>query len=138
MRGIYENESFSGITGSFGFFLETKLHQDFRFVGSCRPHWHILSFYEERMQRRIQEEVSSWISPRGEVSPAVTASGHAPPSITKLPWYYWGSREGQGNVLVLLENKLCSHCPGESRQARFSANGIIGNPKIRRFLVCLW
>ena len=26
------------------FFLETQLHQDFRFVGSCRPHWQFLSY----------------------------------------------------------------------------------------------
>ena len=35
------------------------------YVGLCTPHPHILSFYEERMQRRIKEEVSSLKSPPG-------------------------------------------------------------------------
>ena len=38
-------------------------------MGLCTPRPHILSFYEERMQRRIKEEVSSLKSPQGEVSP---------------------------------------------------------------------
>ena len=44
----------------------SKIHQTFGFVGSCRPHWHWLFFYEKSQQKRIQEEVSSWISPQGQ------------------------------------------------------------------------
>ena len=46
------------------YFLATKLHQTFDFVGSCRPHWHWLFFYEKSQQKRIQEDTSSWKSPQ--------------------------------------------------------------------------
>ena len=50
----------------FRFFPTLKFYQTFCFVGLCRPHWHWLFFYEKSQQKRIQEEVSSWISPQGQ------------------------------------------------------------------------
>ena len=63
------------------------------YVGLRSPPLRILFFYEKSIQKRIKEEVSSLISPRGGFAPAVTASGHAPPmSITKV-WCITGGIE---------------------------------------------
>lgn len=49
------------------------------YVGLRTPRPRFLFFYEKRNQKRIKEEVSSLISPRGEVSPGVAAKRQSLP-----------------------------------------------------------
>ena len=83
------------------------------YVGLCTPRPHILSFYEERMQRRIKEEVSSLKSPRGGKFPPKSLCDVPPPFITKVWCITGGVERGQ--------------CPLS-----------VGGQGTKRFLVCLW
>ena len=69
------------------------------YVGLCTPHPHILSFYEERMQRRIKEEVSSLKSPPGGSFP------HSHFVTFPLVYHKTSSKKG-GSVTA------CGYCGG--------------------------
>ena len=68
-------------------------------MGLCTPRPHILSFYEERMQRRIKEEVSSLKSPPG---------GSFPHShLVTLPLVYHETSSKKGGSVT-----ACGYCGG--------------------------